>query len=481
MEKLKNYLIFILCLLVLNTELKAQVETFEDSTFLENDLMAVESIPDSTVPGALIEERLNKIQNIIPLTYHKITNQFVDFFTYRKPYFTKKMLEKKDIYFPIYERLLKQYGLPEELKYLSLIESGLDPKAISYAGAGGLWQFMPRTGKEFGLNQNDYIDERFNPEKATEASCKYMKQLYRIFGDWEMVLAAYNTGPGNVKRAMRRSGSNTFWGIFNFLPKQTRHYVPQYVAITYMMHFHADHGIFPENPEYPTLTDTIQVSGYFNLTTFSKLSGISMPEIYQFNPHLINTELPPNTRDFAIKIPSHYFDFLNINRASIIDSASKLPYDPSLVLAQTGDTTANTGMLVGGIVAVSEDGDDPEVIVSRKPKKIIHKVRKNETIYSVSAKYGVNIYDLKKWNRIKGNKLLKGANLVVYKETVGKKRAEKVIVAKKIKIKLKYHRVQRGDTLFTISQRYGLDVARLKKMNKIRGNTVRAGQKLRIS
>lgn len=481
MNKLKYFLILTICSFIFISEVKAQVEANEDSTFIEDDLMTVENIADSTVPGALIQERLNKIQNIIPLTYHKITNQFVDFFTYRKPYFTKKMLEKKDIYFPIYERLLKQYGLPEELKYLSLIESGLDPRAISYAGAGGLWQFMPRTGKEFGLNQNDYIDERFNPEKATEASCKYMKQLYRIFGDWEMVLAAYNTGPGNVKRAMRRSGANTFWGIFNFLPKQTRHYVPQYVAITYMMHFHADHGIFAENPEYPTLTDTIQISGYFNLFTFSKLSGVSLPELYQFNPQLINTELPASTRDFSLKIPSHYFDFLNANRESIIDSASKLPYDPSVVLAQTGDTTASTGVLVGGIVAASDDSDDPETIVSRKPKKLIHKVRKNETIYSVSAKYGVNVYDLKRWNRIRGNKLLKGAKLIVYKEVIHKKTTGKVLVAKKSNLKLKYHRVQRGDTLFTISQRYGLDVARLKKMNKIRGNTVRAGQKLRIS
>ena len=469
--------ISVLCLFSFN----GQAQTVaEDSVAVINESILVESVVDSTVSGALIQERLQKIQKSIPLVYHKITNQFVDFFTYRKPYFTKKMLEKKDIYFPIYERLLKKYGLPDELKYLSMIESGLDSRAISYAGAAGLWQFMPATGREFGLKQDDYFDERFNPEKATEASCRYMKQLYRIFGDWEMVLAAYNTGPGNVKRAMRRTGGNTFWGIFEALPKQTRHYVPQYVAITYMMHYHADHGIFPENPEYPTLTDTVQVSGYFNLYTFAKLSGFNLIELYKHNPQIINTELPAQSKDYVLNVPSQYFEFINSNRTAIWDSASKLPFDPTLLLAQS-DSTAKAGTLVGGIVAASDDTDDPETIVARKPQKLVHKVKRNETISSISARYGIDPYNLKRWNKIRGNKLLKGTKLIVYKENTKKKLPNRILVAKKIKLKLRFHKVHRGDTLFTICQRYGVDMARLKKLNRLRTNTVKAGQKLRIS
>ncbi len=474
MKEIKN--IIVACCLFIPTIGHTQIEVFTDSTAVEDSLMVVEDVADSTVPEALVRERLAKIQQTIPMRYHKITNQFVDFFAYRKPYFTKAMLEKKDMYFPLYEQLLKKYGLPDELKYLSLIESGLNPRAISYAGAGGLWQFMPRTGKEFGLRQDDYFDERFSPEKATEASCRYMKQLYRIFGDWEMVLAAYNTGPGNVKRAMRNSGGSTFWGIFNSLPKQTRHYVPQFVAIIYMMHYHADHGIFPENPEYPTPLDTIQISGYFSLHTFANLSGMPLQEIYKHNPQIINTTLPAQTSNYALKIPSTIHEYVLANRTMIWDSASKPPFDPSTQL----DSMAVSSVKVGGIVAASDDADDPETIISRKPKKLIHVVRRNETLRSVANRYNVNLYDLKRWNKIKSNKLLRGRRLIVFKEAAKKILVAKNIKSRKIKPSMRFHRVNHGDTLFMISQRYGIEVSTLKKLNKLRGNTVKTGQKLRV-
>ncbi|TAG61621.1 MAG: lytic transglycosylase, partial [Runella slithyformis] len=281
-----------------------------DTIQLAETTVSFEAITDSTISEALVRERLAKLQNEIPLRYHAVTHQFVEYFIYRKPHFVKRMLEQMHLYFPLYEKYLAEYDMPRELKFLSLIESGLNPRVISYAGAGGLWQFMPRTGKEFGLYQDDYIDERFQPAKATEAACKYLRQLYRVFGDWEMALAAYNVGPGNVKRAMRRSGSNTFWGIYNFLPKQTRHYVPQFVAITYMMHYASDHSIFAETPNYPVLTDTIQVNGYFNLHTFANLSGIPLAELYQLNPQLINTQIPPRFKNYVLNVPSHHHENL---------------------------------------------------------------------------------------------------------------------------------------------------------------------------
>lgn len=456
-----------------------------DTIQLAETTVSFEAITDSTISEALVRERLAKLQNEIPLRYHAVTHQFVEYFIYRKPHFVKRMLEQMHLYFPLYEKYLAEYDMPRELKFLSLIESGLNPRVISYAGAGGLWQFMPRTGKEFGLYQDDYIDERFQPAKATEAACKYLRQLYRVFGDWEMALAAYNVGPGNVKRAMRRSGSNTFWGIYNFLPKQTRHYVPQFVAITYMMHYASDHSIFAETPNYPVLTDTIQVNGYFNLHTFANLSGIPLAELYQLNPQLINTQIPPRFKNYVLNVPSHHHENLMANRVAIWDSAMRLPYDPSAVLADASDSTRAITK-IGGIVAASDEADDPETIIARKPRKISHQVRRGETIASIARHYHVDVYDLKKWNKLRSGKVLRNQRLVVYQE-IGKRQLlaaktsdKKQKTVAKTKIKLRYHRVQPGDTLWTISQRYGLDIAQLKKLNRIKGNTVRKGQRLLV-
>ncbi|MFN4145810.1 MAG: transglycosylase SLT domain-containing protein [Runella sp.] len=449
-----------------------------DSLISTEELPQTEVLADSTVPEALIRERLAKLQNQIPLRYHKVTHQFVEYFIYRKPSFVKRMLENMHLYFPLYEQTLQKYGMPSELKFLSLIESGLNPRIISYAGAGGLWQFMPATGREYGMKQDDYIDERFDPVKSTDAACRYLKRLYHAFGDWEMALAAYNVGPGNVKRAMRRSGSSSFWGIYNFLPKQTRHYVPQFVAMMYMMHYHADHGIFADAPEYPMLADTVQITGYFNLHTFTKLSGITLEEIYKLNPQVINTELPSYLKNYVLHIPSHRYDFVAANRQMIWDSASKSPAQIAAMLAlqNTSDSTTQI-QTTGGLVAAEGQLDDPETIVSRKPKRLVHVIRRGETLASIANHYGVNLYDLKHWNRLNTNRVVRGKQLIIYKETTQKSDTRLTKFAP-TKAKVRYHQVQRGDTLIEIANRYGIAVSQLKKLNRLKSNTVRKGQKL---
>jgi membrane-bound lytic murein transglycosylase D len=469
-----------LCWLGISESTRAQ-EVAKDTNVVEEQIQ-VEIMADSTVPEALVRERLAKLENVIPLRYHKVTHQFVEYFIYRKPSFVKRMLEQMHLYFPLYEQMLEKYEMPRELKFLSLIESGLNPRIISYAGAGGLWQFMPATGREYGMKQDDYIDERFDPAKSTEAACKYLKRLHRAFGDWEMALAAYNVGPGNVKRAMRRSGSSTFWGIYNFLPKQTRHYVPQFVAMTYLMHYHADHGIFPETPDYPMLFDTIQVSGYFNLHTFAKLSNISLDEFYKLNPQVINTELPATTKEYMLKVPSHNFDFFRENRVAIWDSASKSPFQSHMLLAGNESDVSDSVLAikkVGGLVAAGDENEDPETIITRQTRKVYHTVRRGETLGKIASRYGVDTYDLKRWNHLRGNNIVRGKRLVLYKETT-KHAGGQVTASSKGKIKMRYHRVQPGDTLSTIAERYGINVSRLKKINRLKGNTVRKGQKLII-
>ncbi|MCP1381384.1 lytic transglycosylase domain-containing protein [Runella salmonicolor] len=458
----------------LGTGTSGRSQNVETSTnTVEEELLQVEAFADSTVPEMVIRERLAKLQNEIPLRYHKVTHQFVEHFIYRKPDFVKRMLEQMHLFFPLYEQTLEKYGMPRELKFLSLIESGLNPRIISYAGAGGLWQFMPATGREYGMHQDDYIDERFDPVKSTDAACRYLKRLYNAFGDWEMALAAYNVGPGNVKRAMRRSGSSSFWGIYNFLPKQTRHYVPQFVAMTYLMHYHADHGLFPDVPEFPTVSDTIQVSGYFNLMTFAKLGGMTMDELYKLNPMLINTELPSKTKNCVLRVPNHCYHYLTENRQMIWDSASKSPFSAVGALASNGSVLENDEETEG-------EADETDTVL--KTKKVYHTVRKGETLGKIASRYRVSTSELKKWNKLRSNSIPRGKRLVVLKEfkALPQVAAAPSKAKAQAKIKIRYHRVQHGDTLSTIAERYGIDVARLKKINRLRGNMVRKGQKLLV-
>ncbi|WP_373514021.1 LysM peptidoglycan-binding domain-containing protein [Persicitalea sp.] len=543
---------------------------FEESDTLSvaaTDLLPEIEEPANRVPTELVRERLGLLEKKIPLVYHAESHKFVEYFIYTKPDFTRRMMEDKNLFFPIYERLLAKHDMPDELKYLSMIESGLNPKIISYAGAGGLWQFMRATGREFGLKQDSYIDERFDPEKSTEAACRYLKQLYRIFGDWEMALASYNCGPGNVKRAMRRSGGNTFWGIYNSLPKQTRGYVPQYVGILYMMHYGEDHGIAPNIIQFPTITDTIQVNGYLNLTTFAALSGVTMEEIQRLNPSIISDVLPEYTRGFALKLPAQKFAFMQPNRLSILDSASQrgLPgvmlasidedgeyatkrlrhtvrsgeslttvarrYGVSISEVKSWNRLRSTRLLRGQrltimqkvkvaprpaakvpvvlakntatketpdtteandkeelVADVSEMEEQPEakpakvVRIQPAPKTATYIVRRGDNLTEIAHRYGVSINDVKDWNNLGSGKILVGQKLKIF--NAGSARAAPAVASIKsatTRVKPKYHTVQRGDTLWTISQRYGLTVDNIKAANRMKGSKIKAGMKLLIS
>ncbi len=552
--------------------LQQEVDYETDTLGIMTDSLPEVQVPGIKVPGEIIKERLVILQKKIPLVYHEVSHYFVEYFINTKPEFTQRMMEEKNLYFPIYEKALAKHKMPDELKYLSMIESGLNPKIISYAGAGGLWQFMRATGREFGLHQDSYIDERFDPEKSTEAACRYLRQLYNIFGDWEMALASYNAGPGNVKRAMRRSGGDTFWSVYDALPKQTRGYVPQFVAILYMMHYGEDHGIKPRTIQYPMIADTIQINGYLNLPMFCSLSGVTMEEIQKLNPQIIGTVLPDHTRNFILKVPAQKFAVMQPNRLAILDSASRRT-TPGVMLAVEESTesgyvtkrvshTVRSGETLTSIanryrVSVTElkkwnrmkssrllrgqrltivrqvrvtkpkpqpvetrlastktestqpetteeeeteatEVDDEELVatttepvVEKKAPKAqavtkpsVHVVRRGETLTILASRYGVSVSDLKEWNDLASGKIMLGQKLQV--SGTGKAVSDNTVVvavAKKTtpQIKPKYHTVQRGDTLWTISQRYGLTIDKIKQANKIKGNSIKAGMKLLIS
>ena len=455
------------------------------------------------IPESLLRARFAKLEKSIPLTYHKASHEFVEYFVYKKAKFTQTMMEKMPLFFPLFEKTLQKYGLPPELKYLSMIESGLNPTAISRARAGGLWQFMPATGREFGLYQDGYIDERFEPVKATEAACVYLKQLYNIFGDWELALASYNTGPGNVKRAMRRSHGTTFWTIYNALPKETRSYVPQYVAMNYVMNYGNDHGIYAESPEYIIPNDTIHINGYINLVTFCETSGIDIEELEKLNPQLTKKILPDKTRDFVLRVPSVKYTYLVSNRSVIMDSCTKklLPVMLAKVDTTLIDSLGNRIAFASAAVqgdedddTFSDDGSSTKTYTKLVSKKSSHTVRNGETLNSISKKFGVEIAELKKWNHLRKSNIRKGQKLIVCQDVKQVVRGEKktriassgAVKEEQLKpksnhAKIKYHTVQHGDTLWTISQRYGLPLNHLKKANGIRGNEIKPGQKLIIT
>lgn len=483
--------------------------------------VVVEVVSDvPTIPEALIRERLAGLQQTIPLPYHKTIHQFIDYFTFRKASYIKTQLERMPIYFTLYERMLAKYDLPDELKYLSMVESALNPRAVSRSGAGGLWQFMPGTGRELKLYQDEYVDERMEPVKSTEAACKYLRDLYNTFGDWELALAGYNCGPGAVRRAMRRSGGDTFWTIYDALPKETRSYVPLFVAHVYMLNYANDHGIVAERIEYPIPFDTILVNSYFNVQTFARMSRMDPTDLQKLNPHITTDMLPDYTQNFMLRVPSEQFDYFTAHRRAILDSATKLPNQTEHVLLANSETVrydnedlkrydrlpapvdeskpvveavlkaADKAAAVAAVNQADAD-DDIETVVKRKPRKQVYVVRRKDNLADIADRFDVEVYDLKRWNHLHSTRLHTGQRVVLYREAAetrverlavqgSAKARHKTDVAVRTKTyKARYHLVQDGDTLWNIAQRYGgIPIDRLKKLNKIHGNSLRPGQKL---
>jgi membrane-bound lytic murein transglycosylase D len=476
-------LVVLFCLLTLRISAQITASTpnpteapaAKSSYFPADELNFVDSLAnvEQGLPTALmidpqiVQKRLAGLQQRIPLNYNLQTHQFVEYFAFKKAEFTQRMLEKRDTYFPIYEKYLKQYNLPEELKYLSLIESGLEPKALSNKGAGGLWQFMPYTARgDFGMRVDSFVDERFDVEKATEAACKYLGQLYRIFGDWHLALAAYNTGPGNVKRAIRKCGKSDFWGIYNCLPKQTRAYVPQFIAMNYMMNYNWDHAIHAEKYHQVIPSDTVHVKGYLNLALMNRLATISNDTFRVLNPHVLSAILPADVRKIILRIPKDKLAYFQANRSAILDSASYVGVKDSLAVQY----------------------------VDRLVKKTI-KVKRGQDIYDIARIIDVSVFELKRLNHLRSNRLKKGKRIVYYTRVrekvnlaVGGISAEvdsvKVVERKPTgKKHIKYYKVRSGDTLSEIADRHhGLSVEKIRKLNHLRSKVIlRPGMRLRIS
>ncbi len=426
---------------------------------------AQEYIPGDDRP-ALIQDRMACIESRIPLHYNDQIHAFINYFTVRDREYTRMVMRRRNLYFPLFEKYLAKYGLPEELKYLSIIESGLNPRAVSRARAVGLWQFMSGTGKYYGLHNDWYIDERMDPEKATDAACRYLRDLYNMFNDWELALAAYNAGPGNVKRAIRRSEyKRTFWEIYPNLPRETRSYVPQFVAITYAMNYLDEHNFLDDGEEMHVAYDTIHVKKFVHFETFASLTGTCLEDMQRLNPSVLRNALPDMPRVYALRIPQEAKAAFIANRVAILDSASRVGRKELELLAKNSEGTTY--------------GRD----------RIIYKVRSGDVLGSIAMRHGVRVADIKKWNNLHNNNIRAGQRLNIWTRGSGPKGSATVLAsAKQTKSSAvpqpsnsKTYTVQEGDTLWNISRKFeGLTVEKIRSLNKLDDNNIQPGQTLII-
>ena len=258
------------------------------------------------VSDSVYIDRLSRIPSIIEMPFNDVVKKYIEAYTGRLRNKVSFMLAASNFYMPIFEEALDTYDLPLELKYLPIIESALNPKAQSRARASGLWQFMLRTGKIYGLESNSLVEERFDPVKSTWAAVRYLKELYAIYKDWHLVLAAYNSGPGNVNKAIRRAGgSRDYWDIYPFLPRETRGYVPGFIAANYVMTYYCEHGICPMESQLPAISDTIHINRDLHFQQVASVCGIDIEQLRSLNPQYKKDIVPGNSKVYALRLPNN--------------------------------------------------------------------------------------------------------------------------------------------------------------------------------
>lgn len=455
-----------------------------------------------TVPSfstELIMERMQVLDRDTPfdLIYNSTVQGFIDLYSVRRRDLTAKVLGMSELYFPLFEEALSRHRIPLEMKYLAVVESALNPSAISPAGAGGLWQFMVSTGKMYGLQVTSYQDDRFDPIRSTEAACQYLKYLYGLYNNWELALAAYNSGPGNVNKAIRRAGGKKdFWEIKQFLPKETQGYVPAFIAVNYVMSYAAEYNIYPRNPLMTYFeTDTVHVKGGLNLGVVAQMLDVPADDLAVLNATYKLREIPNNGRKHYIVLPAEKTGLFLKNQETAYER-SAAPVSTASVAFQASNTSVQYS---GNQRVVTEES------------WTTHKVKSGESLGTIANKYNVSLADIKKWNQIKGSVIHPGQKLkvhhtvkkVVYEpqESVAQSEekenqptqdsaaAEQQDVVKVEEKKqpasaptYKYYVIQPGDTLYKIAARHeGVTVDDIRSLNSgLRENKLVVGQKLKV-
>ena len=335
--------------------------------------------------------RLSLLETEIPLEYNKHVRSYIDLYAVRKRKLVSKVLATSKYYFPIFEEVFDRENIPLEMKYLAVIESALNQNAVSPVGATGMWQSMAPTGRIYGLRTDNSIDERRDIIRSTEAAVKYFKNSYRIYGDWLLVIASYNCGPGNVNKAIRRSGGKrTFWEIMPYLPKETRGYVPAFIAATYVMNYAAEHNLYPTEEEMYYHMDTVMVDNKVSIEQLALALNVTPSEIKAWNPSLKRGYIPFSNNKVVLS----------------------LPYAHAVKVAELNNDTNFRNQSTEALTALNKQIESDRRAVG----KINYKVKSGESLSKIAKKHDVSLADLKKWNKgkIRNNKVSKGQKLVIY-------------------------------------------------------------------
>ena len=349
---------------------------------------------------ALIRERIPTVVTIVSPTYNPAVRSYLNTYIYRRPEMTANMLGWAKYYFPIFEKALQEEGLPTDLKYLAIVESALNPNAISRSGAGGLWQFMKPTAKECGLKCGTYVDERMDPEKASKAAAHYLRRLYDMFGNWELVMAAYNAGPGRIRSAVKRAGTSDYWKMARYLPVETQSYVPGFIAASYLMNFYSEHDIIAVDPVHALgeLTPVMMHEG-MHLSELARRSGLTMEIIKSLNPSFVRNYIPASTSGYTIWLPAASAELFHSGRSM------EAPAVDAAVNAENAMASADKETFV-----VSGE------IYKTKTVKRYYTVRSGDNLYNISKKNGCTVKELMTWNRLKSSRIAIGQKLEIRKQ-----------------------------------------------------------------
>lgn len=489
---------------------------------------------DVEVTDEVIIQRLQQMPTIIEMPFNDVVKSYINRYTKYGRAQLSAMLGLSHYYMPIFEQALEAEGLPLELKYLPVIESALDPNAVSTSGAAGLWQFILVAAKGVGLEVNSLIDERRDPYLSSEKAAGLLKDLYQIYGDWHLAIAAYNCGPGNVNKAIRRVSGNDenvaydFWSIYQYLPKETRGYVPAFIAANYVMTYYKEHNIAPVLATKPLVTDTVLVSNRVHLQQISDVLDIPMNELRILNPQFRADVIPGTaSRQYTLTLPSQQIQAYIISEDQIIN-CNKEKYAHREVVQPGGDASE---LFVydadGNIIADNKSQDDNQSAedmnyinqkVAEKSgqagKMITHKVKAGETLSSIAQMYGVDPLEIKEQNHLRRSAVRTGQQLRITakvlpqggdyqvlqaetkntasqqatqsstktKETTSTTSKQKSTSStnKKSSAKTTNHKVKSGESLAKIASKYGVTVNELKKANNLKGNTIHPGDKLKV-
>ncbi len=448
-----------------------------------NNQDSVQLIPEFN--DSVYIERLQRIPSVVELSYNKIVRNYIHVYTKQRREGVGRMVGLSDYYFPKIEEIFESYGIPTELKYMAVIESALNPRAVSRVGATGMWQFMYGTARMYDLTVNSYVDERRDPIKSAHAAALFMKDLYAMFNDWTLVIAAYNCGPGNVNKAIRRTGGKRdFWQIYYHLPRETRGYVPAYIAATYTFNYYKEHNVSPIYPEIPIATDTILISENLHLKQVSEVLNIPLKALRDLNPQYKENIIPAKGTSFPITIPLEYIGTFIDLQDSILDYKDSVYFN--------ADNTIKN--------------PQKSYYVPQKPTnrdKLIYTVKSGDNLGFISSWYRVKASDIRYWNNIRGNMIRVGQKLNIYvpkgssskyaninslsfeekQRRIGKTttRTEE-IKTEPMNNSYVYYKVRYGDTIWEIAKKYlGVTEDDIMKLNNITsGRSLKAGQMIKI-